>query len=280
MKKITRGAYALAAVDMDGTLLNSAHAITPYTRAVIARAAEAGKVVALCTGRCLSELREHLADNVGIGYVIGENGACVYDVSARRFIRQLVLPDAVSASILSRVSALDVCVQCFIGNQSYMEAAKKPMLSRYHIGEFESVFDAGTVFVSDIAALFARLGRAEKINLYFPEPEARDAFRRSLVGSGLRVADSVGIGLELSPADATKAQGLEALCAHLGIPVSESMAVGDGGNDLDLMRAAGLAVAMGNAIDAVRALAGVTSEDCEHDGCAKAIQRYLLGENV
>ena len=49
--------YDLAALDMDGTLLNSAHEITPFTRDALNRADAAGKVIALCTGRCLSELR-------------------------------------------------------------------------------------------------------------------------------------------------------------------------------------------------------------------------------
>ncbi len=58
--------YTLAALDMDGTLLNSEHTTTPYTRAVIERAAKVGKVVALCTGRAMSEIWRHLEDNPGI----------------------------------------------------------------------------------------------------------------------------------------------------------------------------------------------------------------------
>ena len=67
--------YALAALDMDGTLLNRRHETSEYTRAVLRHAAEAGKVIALCTGRCLSEIRAHLRANPGIGYVIGKTGA-------------------------------------------------------------------------------------------------------------------------------------------------------------------------------------------------------------
>ena len=52
--------YDLAALDMDGTLLNSNSAVTPFTREALRRADDAGKVIALCTGRALSELRYHL----------------------------------------------------------------------------------------------------------------------------------------------------------------------------------------------------------------------------
>ena len=56
------------------------------------------------------------------------------------------------------------------------------------------------------------------------------------------------------------------------------MAVGDGGNDLELMRAAGFSVAMGNALPEVRDIADAVTEDCDHDGCALALERWLLGE--
>ena len=89
---------------------------------------------------------------------------------------------------------------------------------------------------------------------------------------------SLGYGFELSPPEASKSKGLEALCRHLGIPLSRTVAVGDGGNDLDLMEAAGFSVAMGNAEDDVRAVADATTEDNDHDGAARAVARYLLGE--
>jgi hydroxymethylpyrimidine pyrophosphatase-like HAD family hydrolase len=57
------------------------------------------------------------------------------------------------------------------------------------------------------------------------------------------------------------------------------MAVGDGENDIELMRAAGFSVAMGNAVEAVRRAADALTDDCDHDGAAKAVLRYMLGAN-
>ena len=92
------------------------------------------------------------------------------------------------------------------------------------------------------------------------------------------MSDSLGVGYEISPPDATKALGLEALCRYLGIPVERVMAVGDGANDVDLMRAAGFSVAMGNAVEEVRALADAVTDDNDHEGAGKAVLRYMLGE--
>ena len=96
-----------------------------------------------------------------------------------------------------------------------------------------------------------------------------------LEGHALAVAESIGLSMELSPAGVDKGRGLRALCRALNVDIARTLAVADGGNDLELMRAAGLAVAMGNAIPAVRALAGDVTDDCDHDGAAHAIEKYM-----
>ena len=75
----------------------------------------------------------------------------------------------------------------------------------------------------------------------------------------------------------TKGTGLLALAAQLGISPEQTIAVGDADNDLPMLRAAGLGVAMGNANENARAAASVTVADNDHGGCAEAIRRFLLG---
>lgn len=269
--------YALAALDMDGTLLNSRHAISPYTRQVLSRAAAAGKVIALCTGRCLSELWDHLESLPGVGYAICENGGCLYDVAAGRVLCQQAIDDAAAERILNLAARQDVCVQCFISGQSYMQVADIEAFRRYGIHDYAGVFLQGSKFVGDVRRYWRREGDMEKINLYFTDQAEKAVFRRRLGEADLNLADSLGTGYELSPRQATKALGLAALCRHLALPVEQTMAVGDGGNDLELMRAAGFSVAMGNATGQVRAAADAVTRDCDHDGAALAVEKYLLG---
>ena len=115
-----------------------------------------------------------------------------------------------------------------------------------------------------------------KVNFYFADATERERFPERIKGMNVALKDSVGIGWEISPPEADKAKGLRFLCDHLGLPVEQTLAVGDGGNDLDIMGAAGFSVAMGNAIDEVRSLADAVTDDCDHDGAAKAIERYML----
>lgn len=270
-------AYMLAALDMDGTLLNSSHEITPYTQAVIREAAARGRIIALSTGRALSELWPHLEQNPGIAYVIGESGACIYDMADKRILHNLALDDGDVDAIFTAVEDMDVTVQCFIDNQSYMTGESDEAMAAHHLAEYLSVFKAGTVFVNDLSEMcLQNRGKVSKVNLYFADAGEREHFPERIRGMNVALKDSVGIGWEISPPDADKAKGLRFLCDYLGLPVEQTMAVGDGGNDLDIMGAAGFSVAMGNAIDEVRALADAVTDDCDHDGAAKAIERYML----
>ena len=74
----------------------------------------------------------------------------------------------------------------------------------------------------------------------------------------------------------TKGSGLLALAAHLGLRREQTMAVGDSGNDRAMVEAAGLGVAMGNATDDIKEIADATTDDNNHDGVAKAIEKYAL----
>lgn len=271
--------YDLAALDMDGTLLNSAHEITPFTCRALNRADAAGKVIALCTGRCLSELRYHLKRVPGIRYAINESGGCLYDVRADRILFQAVLDGDVVERLFEAAAPRDVMLQCFFGNQSYVQAEDCGRMAHYHMGGFVEAFVAGSEFTRDIRSLWRKSGNPmTKFNLYFASEDEKARFTEDMGDMDLCVTGCIGIGYEISPKGAGKGDGLRALCDHLGLPIEKTMAVGDGNNDIELMEAAGFSVAMGNAVDAVRRVARAVTDDCDHDGAAKAVLRYMLGE--
>ena len=82
--------------------------------------------------------------------------------------------------------------------------------------------------------------------------------------------------MEITHPDATKGQTLKILCDLLQIPMEAVMALGDSGNDITMLRQAGLGVAMGNAPDFVKRAAGVCTDSNEADGAAKAIEQYAI----
>lgn len=86
-------------------------------------------------------------------------------------------------------------------------------------------------------------------------------------------------GVEINAIGTDKGSGLQALCRCLNIPISATIAIGDSENDRPLLRDAGLPLAMGNAIADVKAAARYVMPDCDHDGVAEAIERFLLAQS-
>ncbi|MBR1784640.1 MAG: Cof-type HAD-IIB family hydrolase [Bacteroidales bacterium] len=73
----------------------------------------------------------------------------------------------------------------------------------------------------------------------------------------------------------SKASGLEAVCRHFGIEREQTIAFGDGGNDIEMLRWAGVGVAMGNADDLVKQAADMVTDDVDHEGIEKAVEQLL-----
>ena len=96
-------------------------------------------------------------------------------------------------------------------------------------------------------------------------------------GTALALAESTS--LECSAKGIDKGVGLKKLCEHLGLPLEQTIAVGDADNDTMALKTAGLSIAMGNATEPIKALADVIVADCDHNGCAEAIDKYLLAKN-
>ena len=94
----------------------------------------------------------------------------------------------------------------------------------------------------------------------------------------MTMAFSEKTSLEITPAGIDKGTALKKLCDLLDMDIQQVIAVGDAPNDHAILETAGLAVAMGNAIDSVRQLCQTVVADNDHHGVKEAIDRYLLHE--
>ena len=92
----------------------------------------------------------------------------------------------------------------------------------------------------------------------------------------LQLASSIAGNLEISAPGVSKGKALQKLCGLLGMPLGNAVAVGDGNNDREMLRNAGLSVAMANAAPELIREADQTTEDCDHDGVALVIEKYIL----
>lgn len=269
--------YRLIALDMDGTLLNSQLKITSETKEAIARAHAAGKHVVLSTGRCISELREILAELPQVRYLVCENGCCVYDCETGRTLHCDPVPEEEVRNILRVLEGERVVRQVFSENQSYINQQDDSWMEACLMDRYRETFKKSAVLDPFLFERYEKERfRIEKVNLYFESDEDRERVCQKLAGRPIQAISTMVYLLECFSKDADKGRGLEKLCEHLSISMDEVIAVGDGRNDLEMLSVAGLSVAMGNAEDFVKDAANTVTDDCDHDGVAKVIRQYLL----
>lgn len=270
--------YQLIAFDMDGTLLGSDKRISPGNRRAVAAAARAGKTVILNTGRCLSELEEYLGLIPEVRYLNCASGALVYDLKEKRTLYSSLLSVETVKQLL-KLAALEQAMPHILMEQCIVQKSHCEQMERFGMGVYQDQFNRVTVKWEDIGRMYGENPfPAAKVNIYHTSPQSRDRTEERIRAAGLAVAMARAetTSLELSAPGCDKGVGLEMLCACLKLPMERTIVVGDADNDLEALKKAGLAVAMANAVEAVKAVADVVVADCDHDGCAEAVERYLL----
>lgn len=272
--------YELIAFDMDGTLLNSRKEITPLTLAALNRAADAGKKIALSTGRCRPELDSYLSLIPKIRYLICTSGALVYDVYTQEEILKRSLEPSLVKELL-KLAIKEGAMMHLLDWESIVQTDQFQHMERYGMGVYKPMYERVVTSWDNLYETYcASPFPVEKVNFYHTDLESRERTRRRIEEAGFPVilADAERGSLEISAAGVDKGSGLRKLCERLNIPVSRTIAAGDADNDISILKAAGLSVAMGNALPHIKELADVTVSDCDHDGCAEIIDSWLLAE--
>lgn len=273
--------FRLIALDMDGTALAPDGAISPATDRAISRALEAGVHVVFCSGRCTAELKP-LADQFpAMRYAICENGSYTIDLHSGECVDHRGLTPRLVEEILAEGKNHDVLIQIGVGGKFYMQDWTLDRLEDFGMERFRDLLTETARFIPDLEnAAPALKGPVGKINFYCKSwdhrKEVLDSVRRRNLP--LNYANGVAWNIEMASVDAGKDAGLAALCAHLKIPMEQVIAVGDGGNDIPMLKIAGLSVAMGNAAPEVKEIVHEETKDNAHDGVAEVIQKYILKE--
>lgn len=270
--------YQLIAFDMDGTLLDSAKQISMDSRKAIARASRAGKIVVLNTGRCLAELEEYLGLIPEVRYLNCASGALVIDHQERKTLYSRLLDTELVEKLLE-LAALEQAMPHILLEKSVVQRSHWEQMEQFGMAVYQPMFERVAEKWEDIAGRYKnRPFPAAKVNLYHTSPESRFRTEQRIREAGLEVtmARAETTSLEVSALGTDKGVGLEQLCGCLNLPVSQAIVVGDADNDLEAMKKAGLAIAMGNAKQSVKAIADVVVADCDSGGCMEAIEKYLL----
>ncbi len=272
-------AIKLITIDIDDTLVNTAKQVTPRVKAALQEATAQGVKVVLTTGRPLPGVQEYL-DELGLNhqddqYAITYNGGVVQTTNGEElggkelaysdYLRLREVADELGAYL--QVETIDAAytsakeINYWASRENFL--IKMPLIIK-PVDEMDP---------NDHYVKFMFIGDEADIDSW------RDALPAD-VKEAYYIVKSTPQHLEFMHKDATKGSGLLTLVAKLGIDRSETMALGDQQNDVTMIEAAGLGVAMGNAVPEVKAVADVETTTQNADGVGVAVEKWVLGRDV
>jgi len=268
--------YRLIALDLDGTLLDSRKEIPEGAVRAIRTVCAAGKTVVFDTGRAVPELSEQIALLPEVRYAVFASGAGIYDIQGKKAFGLQGIPGALARQILSLAATKDLMPQFVTADRDIIQSSHMDSLERFHMGVYRPMYEKAMTLVPDIFAFAESCTEPFlKINLYHADPEERIRTRARLENLELELVYSEVSSLECSARGVNKGTGLIRLCALLGLDPRDCIAVGDAENDIPMLQAAGLGIAMGNAPSHVKAAADRIVSDLDHGGCARAVMMLL-----
>lgn len=260
----------LIALDLDGTLFGDDLVISPRVRRTITAAQAAGHLVTLATGRSFTATQPFAADLNLTDPLITFQGAVVR--TAAEIIWQRTLPLEVARRVIRFAEERGFPTHVYLP-EGVFAAARTPETSVY-----EAMHPGVTIqFVGSLSAFLT----VDPIKfLMILDPARTEAVREELathLGSTAAVVRSHSLFVEVTHPEVNKGQALLALARRAAIPRDRILAVGDHHNDLPLIRAAGIGVAMGNAAPVLKEAADWVAPALHDDGAAVAIERFVLG---
>lgn len=270
----------LLATDLDGTLLADDHrTVPPRCREAIAQADALGVVTAIASGRTMGLLRPVVRQAPQLRCAVISNGAAAVDLRTgeRLFVRPM-LPEKVRRILRLLEGLPHIVAEVYAEGESWLaEKDRADFEQRGQDNAFWREFVPFTHFVPDLAA--AMEGRdVEKITVSRMRPGERGELLASLrAGEELAVSSSIEDYMELNEKGVDKGSGLARLCEALGIGAQETMAIGDGDNDFELMDWAGVSAAMCSGLAETKAHARYeTALPNGEGGAGEIVERFVL----
>lgn len=261
--------------DLDDTLLTTDKTISPYTRRVLDQWCAAGNKFVLCSGRpspSVMNVKKTLSLDYPGMYLIGYNGACIYECDTDRIIAKDAMTMEECAYVLKK--AKEMGVYC----HTYSETAILSPKNGRELASYQKSACMQSLCQENVMEL-VKEPPYKCLAIELDDLQKLEDFRLALAPwaeGKCTVLYSAKHLLEIFPATSGKGAAVEKLCSLLGIPLSDSFAAGDQENDLSMLTAAGCGIAMANGVDSVKKAADVITEfDNDHDGLAKILEKYM-----
>lgn len=267
-------------LDLDGTLLTSDKTISPANYAALEQAARMGVHIVPSTGRFYDAMPAVVRELPFVRYAVTVNGAQIYDAREKQVLHEAELTSEQALAVYDYFASLPTICDCYVGGKGYMERGYYERIDEFSEASapyVREMLKTLRIPVDDVREIL-RQNRVQKVMCFFKDMDRRavELERAPELFPDLCVTSSIKNNMEVNAAQANKGDALRQLCAHLGVDVEDTMAFGDGSNDLTMIQTAGIGVAMGNAYQGLKDAADYVTLDCDEDGVAHAIEKFVL----
>ncbi|MGN0484717.1 MAG: Cof-type HAD-IIB family hydrolase [Lachnospiraceae bacterium] len=263
-------------LDLDGTLLKNDKTVSERNRNVIKEALNAGHYIVLATGRPVDSGRRVVKD-LGLTlpgcYMIAFNGAVLYDCAADKVLDEHTMAIADVEYLFSKAKSAGIYIQTY--SKNYIIAEERTKETQFYIEHSGMRCKVGSVqaLIEDEPHKVLLIDLSEKNN----KLKKFKADNQAWASEHSDCFFSSPEYLEYCPKGIDKGWGVEYFRKLLNVKKNNTLAIGDGENDIPMLQAAYVGVAMKNADEAVKAVADyVTVYDNNEDGVAEAIEKYVL----
>ena len=276
----------IISLDLDGTLLDSQKRLSDGNRAALEEAAAKGVHIVPTTGRFFGMMPQAIRDLPFVRYAITINGAQVYDRETDTAIVREEIPLNMALDIIRLLDGYDVIYDCYRSNWGWMTESLQAKAEDYatdaHYLKMVREFRNPVPELKEYLKSTAAEGDVQKVMLFARNTPGSELVTKAITDAvaerfpSIKTTSSTWNNLELNIATAHKGNSLKRFAEHLGYTLDNCMALGDGTNDLSMIEAAGLGVAMSNAHPLVLAAADHVTTSNDEDGVAKAIRDFVL----
>jgi Cof subfamily protein (haloacid dehalogenase superfamily) len=279
----------LVAIDLDGTLLNKDHIISPENMNALSAASER-HMVAIATGRAIMDVQAMLRGEVQLP-VIASNGATIFDCSGQ-LLSEAPIPQDAAEQLISYAEHHHLYYEVTVEHDllappdGEMILQKELDQSEEHLtkettqkawARAEVQFNqAGWKPQSEISMLIRHGCSVYKLLIFSFNTYVLDDFKEHFADrTDISCTNSVGYTVEFNSSKADKGKAIRQLAKHYGVHQKNTIVIGDSHNDLPMFHTAATRVAMGNAIPSIKEISSYVTLDCNHNGVAYSLKNQL-----
>lgn len=262
-------------VDLDGTLLRDDKTLCPSAEEIINSLAKRGIYFVPITGRPYSGIPDCVKKLDAVEYIISSNGARILNSKTDEELFSFALSNEKTMELISILRDADCMFEAFADNVGYVEKE----LYDYYVREFKGTPIGDYIFSSrkitdSIEGLFEGTGKqADEIFIDCRTPQVRADILKRIEGvEGIQHCSLGDRFLEITKKGTDKGEAMAVLCDYLGVDLKDTIAFGDGENDLQFLEKAGFSVAMENAFPCVKEKADIITKSNNDNGVCEILK--------